>query len=247
MTTGDISVIIPALNMAQFLPDAVASIRRQAVPVAEILVIDPGSTDGTADVIATLAGSGLPIRRIETDLCGPGPARNLALAEARGEIIAFIDADDVWPADKLVRQAARLDAAPEVDMVSGFVRYFEDLDPASLAPVEGSRIETFFHVHLGACLYRRSLFDRIGGFDESLRYSEDVDLLLRIREQAIPFTILRAVTLYYRRHPGSMMVQPDPRRALDFSRSVALSMARKRALGLTGDLPPFESFVEPAS
>ena len=246
MTTGDISVIIPALNMAQFLPDAVASIRRQAVPVAEILVIDPGSTDGTADVIATLAGSGLPIRRIEADPCGPGPARNLGLAQASSGLIAFIDADDIWPADKLVRQAARLDAAPDVDMVSGFVRYFEDLDPVSLAPVEGSRTETFFHVHLGTCLYRRGLFDRIGGFDERLRYSEDVDLLLRIREQAIPFTILRAVTLYYRRHPGSMTVQPDPRRALDFSRAVAFSMARRRALGLVGDLPPFEGFVEPA-
>jgi glycosyltransferase involved in cell wall biosynthesis len=247
MMAGDISVIIPALNMARFLPDAVASVCRQAIPVMEILVVDPGSTDGTAETVDALAESGAPIRRIEAAPCGPGPARNLGLAQACGRLIAFIDADDVWPADKLARQGARLDAAPEVDLVSGFVRYFDELDPATLAPADGSRTETLFHVHLGACLYRRSVFDRIGGFDESLRYSEDVDLLLRIRERAIPFTILRAVTLYYRRHAGSMTIQPDPRRALDFSRTVALSLMRRRALGLEGDLRPFESFVEPAS
>ena len=240
-----ISVIIPAFNMARFLPDAIASIARQGVPVAEILVIDPGSTDGTADTVAALTAAGAPIRYIPAENCDPGPARNLGLAQAVGDVIAFLDADDLWPAGKLERQGDRLDAEPAVEMVSGFVRYFEELDPATLAPVEGSRIETLFHVHLGACLYRRSVFDRVGGFDPSLRFSEDVDLLQRIREQAIPFTILRAVTLFYRKHPASMMVQPDPRRTVDFRRSIALSVMRRRKLGQAGDLPPLEASLEP--
>jgi|HubBroStandDraft_1064217.scaffolds.fasta_scaffold00391_23 glycosyltransferase involved in cell wall biosynthesis len=246
MSGPGFSVIVPTMNMAQFLPDAIASIRRQGLPVAEILVVDSGSTDGTAAVVAAHVEAGLPIRRIEAGCAGPGQARNIGLAQARGEIIAFLDADDLWPADKLERQYARLEAAPALEMVSGFVRYFDRLDPDTLAPAADSRSETLFHVHLGACLYRRRLFDRIGGFDESLLYSEDVDLLLRIREQAIPFTILRAVTLYYRRHAGSMMVQPNPRKQLDFRRAVALSLGRRRALGLAGDLPAFERFVEPA-
>ena len=240
-----ISVIMPSLDMVRFLPDAIASIRRQAVPVAEILVIDPGSTDSTADTVAALAADGVPIRHLPTARCDPGVARNLGLDQAAGDVIAFLDADDLWPAGKLERQMARLDAQPAVEMVSGFVRYFEALDPATLAPVEGSRIETLFHVHLGACLYRRRVFDRVGGFEPSLRFSEDVDLLQRIREQGIPFTILRTVTLYYRRHAASMMVQPDPRREVDFRRSIALSVMRRRKLGQLGELPPLETYLEP--
>jgi glycosyltransferase involved in cell wall biosynthesis len=240
-----ISVIIPAFNMVHFLLDAIASIARQGVPVAEILVVDPGSTDGTPDTVAALTRAGAPIRYIPAERCDPGPARNIGLAEASGDVIAFLDADDLWPAGKLDRQGARLEALPAVEMVSGFVRYFEDLDRATLAPVEGSRIETLFHVHLGACLYRRRVFDRVGGFDPALRYAEDVDLLQRIREQAMPITILRAVTLFYRKHPASMMVQPDPRRTVDFRRAVALSVMRRRKLGQVGDLPPLETCLEP--
>jgi GT2 family glycosyltransferase len=106
-------------------------------------------------------------------------------------------------------------------------------------------METLFHVHLGACLYRRRVFDRVGGFDPTLRFSEDVDLLQRIREQGIPLTILRAVTLYYRKQPASRRVQPDPRRTLDFRRSVALSVMRRRKLGQLGELPPLEAYLEP--
>ena len=91
--------------------------------------------------------------------------------------------------------------------MSGFVRYFDVLDRDRLAPAENSRIETLFHVHLGACLYRREVFERIGTFSETLMYSEDVDLLLRVREAEIDFTILRGIMLYYRRHADSMMAQ----------------------------------------
>jgi glycosyltransferase involved in cell wall biosynthesis len=240
-----ISVIIPALDMARFLPDAVASIARQNVPVAEILIVDPSSTDNTADTVAALAAEGAPIRYIPAERSDPGIARNVGLAEAQGDVIGFIDADDLWPAGKLERQMARLDATPTVEMVSGFTRWFKDLDRATLAPVEGSRMETLFHVCLGACLYRRRVFDRIGVFDPSLRFGEDSDLLLRVREQGIPFTILRAVMLFYRRHPDSMMVQPDPRHAVDFRRSVTLSLMRRRKLGQLTDLPLFETYLEP--
>jgi GT2 family glycosyltransferase len=117
----------------------------------------------------------------------------------------------------------------------------------NLAPAKDSRIETIFHVHLGACVYRRSVFDRIGAFDETLLYSEDVDLLLRVREAGIGFTILRAVTLYYRKHESSMMAQRNPRKSADFRRAVAMSLVRRRVAGK----PPidhnlFETFLEAA-
>jgi glycosyltransferase involved in cell wall biosynthesis len=242
-----ISVIIPCSRMARFLPDAIGSVLRQSVAVGEIIVVDDGIDADTAPICAALAAKGAPIRLIRTEPCHPGVARNSALEAARGDVIAFLDADDVWPAEKLARQCARLKAAPDVAMVGGHVTYFERLDPDTLAPAAGSRTETIFQVNLGACLYRRGLFDRIGAFDPSLRFAEDVDLLMRLREALVPFVILRSVTLYYRRHEGQMMLSHDPRREADFRRSLMMSLTRRRRLGLSHELPPFETFLEPAA
>jgi glycosyltransferase involved in cell wall biosynthesis len=240
-----VSVIMPTVNMGRFLPDAVASIARQGCTVAEIVMVDSASVDGTPDIIAQLRKDGAPIRMIESDAQAPSVARNEGIAAARGDVIAFLDADDLWPQGKLARQLGYLQAFPGKGMVTGFVRYFDVLDRARLAPAEDSRIETLFHVHVGACVYRRAVFERIGTFDETLLYSEDVDLLLRVREVGIDFTILRAIMLYYRKHPNSMMAQKNPRRSADFRRAVALSMARRRARGLPPiDLDRFESFIE---
>jgi glycosyltransferase involved in cell wall biosynthesis len=240
-----VSVIIPTVNMGRFLGDAIASISRQDREIAEIIVVDSGSVDGTADIVARLAKDGTPIRLLESESRAPGTARNEGIAIARGDIIAFLDADDLWPEGKLKRQLDYLHAFGGKSMVSGFVRYFDILDPGRLAPAANSRIETLFHVHLGACLYRREVFDRIGAFNETLLYSEDVDLLLRVREAGIAFTILREVMLYYRKHGDSMMAQKNPRKTADFRRAVAMSLARRRA----GGKPPidhmrFESFFE---
>jgi len=240
-----VSVIMPTVNMGRFISDAIASIARQHREVAEIIIVDSESTDGTPDIVARLARDGAPIRLLESESRAPGKARNEGIAVARGDIIAFLDADDLWPEGKLARQLDYLDACRGQDMVSGMVQYFDVLDPVRLVPAENSRIETLFHVHLGACLYRCGVFDRIGTFNDTLLYSEDVDLLLRVREAGIPFTILRDVMLYYRKHPNSMMAQKNPRKTADFRRAVAMSLARRRA----GSKPPidymrFESFFE---
>ncbi len=117
-------------------------------------------------------------------------------------------------------------------MVSGFVTYFEDLDAQTLEPAAGARTETVFHVHLGACLYRRQVFDAIGPFDPDFLFAEDVDLLMRVRDAGIPFAILRRRMLYYRRHPASMMMGPNPRRRADFNLAMIKSIRRRRAAGL---------------
>lgn len=242
-----ISVIIPTLNMGHFLPDAIGSIARQKVSADEIIVVDCGSIDETKEILKRHYDAGLPIRFIETNERNPGAARNKGLEQARGDFIAFLDADDLWPAEKLATQIGFLKASPAKGMVSGRVTYFDILDQQKLAPASNSRTETIFHVHLGACVYRRAVFERIGMFDPTLRYSEDFDLLMRIREADIGFSLLPQEMLYYRKHAASMMAQNDTRKKADFCRVIAMSVARRRADGRPPlDLSPFESFLEGA-
>lgn len=243
-TPPSISVIIPNLNMGCFLGDAVASIARQALPVTEILIADAQSDDNSLPIIADLAKQYPSIRCVEAPRGHPSVVRNHALREARGELIAFLDADDIWPENKLALQVARMIRAPHADVVSGFVQYFDQLDRQHLAPAATARTETLFHVHLGAALFRKTVFDAIGLFNETLRYSEDVDLLLRIREAGLVMTILRSRTLYYRRHDNSMMAQADSAKERDFKRTLAASLMRRRAKGQQAPLAPFESLIE---
>ncbi len=242
-----VSVVIPNLNMGVYLDDALRSIARQSVPVDEILIADTGSTDETLEVVARHQGLGLPIRLIEVAGASPAVARNRAIEIAKGEVIGFLDADDLWPEGKLERQLARLARQPAVEMVSGYTCYFEVPDRETLEPASGARTETLFHVHVGACLYRRGVFGQIGGaFDESLVYSEDVDLLLRLREQGVPFTILRSIELFYRKHAASMMARDDPRKDASFRLVAHRSLLRRRSAGRLGEpLPDFAAFLEP--
>ncbi len=244
-----VSVIIPNLNMGSFLDAALRSIALQGLPVHEVILVDCGSTDQTFDVAAKHLSSGLNIRVIEHPGLGPGVARNRGIAAAQGDLIAFLDADDIWPAGKLERQLGRLARQPAVDMVTGYVCYFEEPGPSGLEPAPGSRTENIFHVHVGACIYRKAVFERIGGaFDEDFLYSEDVDLMLRVREAGIPFTILRSVELYYRKHEASMMARANPRKEASFRLAARKSLLRRRAAGtLNVPLRDFAVYLEPSS
>ena len=134
-------------------------------------------------------------------------------------------------------------------MVSGYLCYFDTADESGLAPAPASRTERLFHVCVGACIYRRDVFETLGGaFDETLVYGEDVDLLLRVREHGVPFSILRSVELYYRQHPKSMMATNTERQHADFRRAAHKSLMRRRAAGtLATPLPDFIQFLEPST
>jgi hypothetical protein len=140
----------------------------------------------------------------------------------------------------------RLAADPRVDMVSGATAFVDAIDDDTLAPPADARIETVLQPNIGACLYRRSVFDRLGGFDERFRYADDLDLLLRIRDAAIPFAVLDATMLFHRRYPGSLLTQPDPARTREFALAVGLSRQRRRRLGLPPSAPFFAAGSVPA-
>ncbi len=246
MTGGAISLIMPAKNAEPFIADALRSVIQQEWPLAEVLIVDDGSDDDTMGVVESFLAALPEIRIIDGPGRGPGAARNLALESAKGEVIAFLDADDLWPKGKLKTQAERIQRDPPPDVVSGSVRWFERQSPTGLMPEADSRTKDMLCVNLGAALFRRSVFDRIGVFDENLTYAEDLDFFMRIRETEIPMVILPQTTLYYRRHPGSLTYTYTDREKGDFSRVLAMSIMRRRRRGNTDDLAPLESYLEPA-
>ncbi|MEN9893345.1 MAG: hypothetical protein RLY78_3640 [Pseudomonadota bacterium] len=190
-----VSVVIPVYNGERFIARAIDSVLAQSHPVADIVVVNDGSHDGTAEVLRHY-GDRLTV--IDVPNGGVAQARNLGLARTRGELIALLDADDVWRAHKLSAQIDALRRHPDVD--------FTCCDYEAVHPAIGPRDTHFEHVRrlhppvfnrvvprpvrtlidinfVGTCsnvLFRRSLLGRVGLFDPRLRQAEDYDLWLRM-------------------------------------------------------------------
>ncbi len=197
-----VSVIIPAWNGAAFLAEAIESVKYQRYEKIEILVIDDGSTDETEQVARRFANE---IRYIHRPHKGVAAARNRGLDEAQGGIIAFLDVDDLWPPYKLDLQ---LDALRDetLEMVLGSTRFERTVEKAK-GPLAKCGLEsTFFYYHLSSGLYRRSVFETVGRFDERLDLSEDIDWFLRAREAGVRAKVLRQETTIWREHGGNISV-----------------------------------------
>lgn len=193
-----LSVIMPVYNGAAFLAEAVASIAAQAYQPLELIVVDDGSTDETAAVVQTLGGT--VQYRYQTNQ-GPAAARNVGLALAQGDLIAFLDVDDLWPVDKLAQQMACLQANPATQVVWGqtLLRPYQQADEAAFPPLPPNWMPV-----LGSLLCRKAVFAQIGGFDPTMRFGEDMDWFIRLRERQVVIEKSSALGLLYRVRPGSM-------------------------------------------
>lgn len=192
-----VSVIIPTYNYSRYLREAVESVRAQSFHEWECLVIDDGSTDETDKVLSDLVLEEPRVVAIAQPNLGLSGARNTGLRRARGRFIQFLDADDLLSPGKLAAHVHALETMPEVDIVYGPVRYFDDTPPGPLrmTPRDPERPEppaisgrgaevlrrllTTNQMTVVAPLVRRSVFDAVGTFDEGLSRMEDWDLWLR--------------------------------------------------------------------
>ncbi len=230
--TARVSVIVPAYNVGRFLGAALASIERQQHPDLELIVVDDGSTDDTAAVIAACPVVTIALRQPNA---GPSRARNRGIAAATGEHIAFLDGDDLWPDGRLDRQLAALDARPDVDGVLGRIQYVAtDGGRIPRLPYEDPRLHTIVAPSVAAGLFRRRSFERVGPFDEELRSSEDLDWLLRASEAGLDLRVLPDVTLVYRHHDANSTGARAPAMV---NRALMVRKAHQRRRGL--DLPTF--------
>ena len=211
----EVSVVIPTYNCDRFLPHAIESVLCQTHQSYELIVIDDGSTDDTQQVLQDYCKKTLPIDLRAVYQCNQGVAiaRNHGIKLARGEWIAFLDADDVFLPDKLAAQIAIAQANPEVGIVhSGWQRV--DAAGEVLMQVEPWKqiptldLESWLRwkpVLPSAMLFRRSWLDRVGGFDPRFPPAEDTDLVLRLALKGCRSIWLPQVTVSYRQHEDSAM------------------------------------------
>ncbi|HEX4272325.1 MAG TPA: glycosyltransferase [Rhizomicrobium sp.] len=195
-----VSVVLPVFNGARFLKEAVSVVLRQNYPALEIIVIDDGSTDDIDAVVALLP---VEVRYFKQDNAGAAAARNRGIKDASGEMIAFLDVDDLWPENNLPALVDTLRANPDADLVHGHGQLMEYDGRTGQFEYVGSPKESF-PFYIGAGLYRRAAFERIGLFDTTLKFGEDTDWYNRAREAG--FAILRVpeVTLFVRRHDSNL-------------------------------------------
>lgn len=197
-----ISTIITCFNGASFVADAIASIRRQAIPVTEIVVIDDGSTDDTPAVIASLAGDDL-FYHAQANKGLPG-ARNAGLEKSSGDLITFLDYDDVWTDNKLAIQVPMLQAHPELDLVVGYAQTMRLVKQRDGLMAFEPYDEPAPALSMNGALIRREVFARVGVFDPSQKYCDDWDWYMRARELGMRLKIHEDVVHYYRRHDRNM-------------------------------------------
>lgn len=222
-----VSVVLPVFNGARFLGEAIRSVVGQDYRLVELIVVDDGSTDGSAEIVRTVAPESVLIQQ---ENAGPSAARNSGLAIARGDYLAFIDADDVWPPGKILRQLHVLINEEAADVTLGLTRCLLS---------DGTLSEPRFFMQLGCGLYHREAFERVGRFDAAVQRSEDIEWFTRAREAGLKFRVTEDVTLYYRLHEDNLTRGTDAA-DLGYVRIMKQSLDRRRARAGTGpiELPP---------
>lgn len=217
-----VSVIVPMFRARDTIAEALASLGRQGHPNLEVILVDDGSPDDTHYVAHQAMPSAMLVRQANG---GPAKARNAGLAAATGDLIAFLDADDIWPDDKLSLQLPYLAEGSGFDMALGTMRKFRRASEEA----DYTFSEPAFLFVLGCGLYRRGVFDRIGNFDHTMPfgYSDDTDWMLRAWEAKVPIKFQTDVTLHYRRHQSSITAGMDST-TNGFLLAVKMSLERRR-------------------
>ncbi len=200
-STPLVSVIVPARNAMPFLSEALRSIVAQGVAPVEVLVVDGASTDGSREAALTFPH----VRLVEQAGRGLAAARNLGLAAAQGDLIAFLDADDLWSAHSLTARLSHLVQCPDCLGVIGQVqRFLQPGTPLPAAYASGWLERPAIGYTPGALLAQRRLFDLVGWFDETLILGGDSDWFARAADMGAPLDSLARITLHKRIHGANL-------------------------------------------
>jgi glycosyltransferase involved in cell wall biosynthesis len=201
-------VVVPTFNYGHFVAQAVESVLAQTYRNVEVLVVDDGSTDQTAQALAPYEGR---IRYIYQQNQGLSAARNTGIRAARGNWVALLDADDLWHPLKLEMQTRYVRQHPEVGLLASAVTTSIDAGWPAVDPHQWQAVEPITPAQLALCsrfgpssvLVRKDCFGAVGLFDSALRCCEDRDMWLRIADR-FPVFKLRQPLWWYRYHNNNM-------------------------------------------
>lgn len=226
MTSPLISVLIGVYDAEAYLGEAIESVLAQDYAPVELIVVDDGSTDGSAEVARSFPG----VRVLQQENAGNGGARNRAVAEASGALYAFLDADDRFTPRKLSLQKAALDADPGLDMVFGHVSEFlsPELNEETRARLRPPAPEPMPWTSPNLMLIRRESFQRVGPFATDVRVGVTVDWFARAAEAGLRHSILPEVVLERRLHTQNNGLRESASRT-QYLEVIRRAMERRRA------------------
>jgi glycosyltransferase involved in cell wall biosynthesis len=202
-----VSVIVPVCNAAEYLEEGLESVVDQTVPPHEVVVVDDGSTDRSAEVAERFAASHPEVRVLRRENGGPGLARNAGIAAARGDVLVFHDADDVMLPERIALQVGYLTMHTHVGVVIGSttLQLGSDVDPTSeLVRREVATAERAQGVNIMVMAARASVFRTVGGFDPTYRLSEDVKWLTRAAAHGVDIVFVPSIVTRRRLHGGNL-------------------------------------------
>lgn len=225
-----ISVIIPLYNKIHFIEDTLESVFSQTYGDYEVIVIDDGSTDGSADVVRALQPRHACLRLIQQKNQGVSVARNRGIQEARGEWIAFLDADDVWHPEFLERLYSLSEEYPQQ---SFFCCAQEDRIiptlPAGITII-GDHPQYEYVYCTGCSIIRRTVFEEIGGFRPGIQLGEDRDMWLRIACKYQTVYINEALIAYSKTTENNLSRTIDPAKSFPYWEWYAYPYPNRRSL-----------------
>jgi glycosyltransferase involved in cell wall biosynthesis len=195
-----VSCIVPVFNGGRYLQPAIESILSQTGPTPEIIVVDDGSTDNSAEIARSF---GPAVRYCYQVNRGVSAARNRGVRMATGELICFLDADDLFLERKLESQQQQFLNRPELEFTAGLTEDFWSSDVAENERDHDSVMQAPYPRHIGTWMLRRSLFARIGDFDETMPLSQDVDWHLRAMQAGTVSETLPLILSRRRLHSGN--------------------------------------------
>ncbi|HKP54307.1 MAG TPA: glycosyltransferase family A protein [Chloroflexia bacterium] len=207
---SSVATIIINYNYGRFLGEAIESVLAQTLRPDEIIVVDDGSTDDSAEVAARYAQEG--VRYIYKENGGQSSACNVGIKESASELVTFLDADDRWLPDKIERQVEHLRSYPEVGLVTGSewetdeagrkVWLMERKGVASASLYPRILVENYIGTP-SLVMIRRECFNGVGVFDEKIRLAQDWDMWIRVARE-YPIAVLGEPLILYRRHNASI-------------------------------------------
>ncbi|HWH07186.1 MAG TPA: glycosyltransferase family A protein [Candidatus Paceibacterota bacterium] len=220
-----VSVIMPVFNTERYVAEAVWSVLNQTYTNVETICLDDGSEDNSLDILHSF---GERVRVIESkENAGIGKARNKGLMEAKGDFIAFIDADDIWEKDKLEKQLTAFDQDPDLKMCFTYMQCFLSPElPEEVKRIRYCPTEPIPGHVAGTCLLKKEVVDRVGTFDETLRIGEFIDWNTRAQDAGMRSTMLQDILYRRRVHDSNTGIQERPSRT-DYLKVVRNALERR--------------------